>query len=159
MIQYQPFTPQSIKKFLKDFLSKENGENGNKRISWQISLQSRYFSWSLNWLISCNSSIIIQYENCYSLSVRYFDIQTVVRTTIQHQWTGMVWVGCGSNKSQSILKYTLLQETSSPGIGLRLDIGRPVLCTMPRSNSQWWLSTCYIYLEKRNEVNIFRVKL
>ena len=40
----------------------------------------------------------------------------------------MVWVGCGSNESQSILKYTLLQERNSPGIGLRLDIGRPVLC-------------------------------
>ena len=33
-----------------------------------------------------------------------------------------------SNESQSILKYTLLQESNSPGIGLRLDIGRPVLC-------------------------------
>ena len=33
-----------------------------------------------------------------------------------------------SNESQSILKYTLLQERNSPGIGLRLDIGRPVLC-------------------------------
>ena len=47
---------------------------------------------------------------------------------IQQQWSGMVWVGCGSNESQSILKYTLLQERNSPGIGLRLDIGRPVLC-------------------------------
>ena len=33
-----------------------------------------------------------------------------------------------SNESQSFLKYTLLQERNSPGIGLRLDIGRPVLC-------------------------------
>ena len=33
-----------------------------------------------------------------------------------------------SNESQSILKYTLLQERNSPGIGLRLDIGCAVLC-------------------------------
>ena len=45
--------------------------------------------------VSRNSSIIIQYDNCYSRSVRYFDIQAVVRTTIQQQWSGMVWVGCG----------------------------------------------------------------
>ena len=47
---------------------------------------------------------------------------------IQPQWSGMVWVECGNNESQSILKYTLQQERNSPGIGLRLDFGRPVLC-------------------------------
>ena len=49
----------------------------------------------------------------------------------------MVWVGCGSNESQSILKYTLLQERNSPGIGLRLDIGRPVLCRAQTHSEQY----------------------
>ena len=57
-----------------------------------IQLFRRHQAWAA---VSCNSSIIIQYDNCYSLSVRYFDIQTVVRTMIQQQWSGMVWVGSG----------------------------------------------------------------